>query len=339
MTAVEFWECVVAAVLLWGNAFVAITRIGNRITALYPMRPDRVVIRRESDGSLSYTYTWAGQTQTFAESDILHIKGFSLDGYMGISPIGNARNSLGAARAAERASSSVFKNGMRPSGVLTAPEYLTDPQREDAKAILAGFKGAANTGGTPLLEGGWTWQSLSIPPEDAQLLETRAFQVEQLCRWFDVPPIMIGHMDKQTSWGTGVEQIMLHFYTSCLRAHLKRIEQAIAKSLITAADEAAGIYVEFNIDGLLRADSAARASLYSTYVQNGIMNRDDVRAKENLPPIPGGGGKEFTVQANLIPIDKLGEIASMSSDKPVQPGSAVANTSGAQATRIPEIKQ
>jgi HK97 family phage portal protein len=339
MTSVEFWEAVVAHILLWGNAFIGITRFGARIVALTPMRPDRVIVRREPDGALSYTYTWAGKSETYPEDEVLHIKGFSLDGYMGLSPIAMARQSLGAARAAERASASVFRNGMRPSGLLKAPDYLTAPQREDAKAILENFKGSINTGKVPLIEGGWDFQPMVIPPNDAQMLETRAFNVEELCRWFDVPPVMIGHMDKQSSWGTGVEQIMLHFYTSCLRAHLERIEQAIKGSLITPDDMKRGVYAEFSIEGLLRADSAGRASYYSTMVQNGMLTRNEARAYENLPRMPGGD--DLTVQSNLIPVSDLGLIARMPREKPVEPGAAIVPPSPQNGSSAPiaEIKQ
>jgi HK97 family phage portal protein len=307
MTAVEFWEAAVSHLLLWGNAYLAVRRMGARIAAIYPMRPDRVTVRREPDGSLTYSYTWNGQTETLRDSDVLHIKGFSLDGYLGLSPIAMARNSLGAARAAERASAAIFRNGMRPSGTLTAPGYLTPAQREDAKKILENFKGAQNNGSVPLLEGGWKFDSLSIPPNDAQMLETRAFNVEELCRWFDVPPIMIGHMEKTTSWGSGVEQIMLHFYTTCLRTHLVRIESAINTGLLTPNDQAKGVFARFNHEGLLRADSTGRASYLSTMVQNGLMTRNEARAKENLPRIEGGD--DLTAQSNLAPIGMLGQQA------------------------------
>jgi HK97 family phage portal protein len=208
MTAVEFWEAVAAAILLWGNAFIAITRFGARIVALTPLRPDRVTLRIEANGARTYVYSWNGQTQFLPESAVLHIKGFSLDGYMGISPIGVARNNLGAARAAERASTAVFRNGMRPSGIATSPDYLTAERREQAKVMLANYQGAMNTGKVPLLEGGWKFEPLTIPPNDAQMLETQSFHVEVICRWFDVPPIMIGHMDKSTTLGSSTEQVM-----------------------------------------------------------------------------------------------------------------------------------
>lgn len=333
MTAVEFWEAMVGCYLLWGNAFAAISRSGSKIVAIVPMRPDRVTLRRDTEGAITYTYTFGGQVHQFAEEEVLHIKAFSLDGLMGMSPVAQARQSLGAARAAERASSSIFRNGMRPSGALKAPTYLTDPQREQAKQILQNFKGAAATGATPLLEGGWDWVQLTIPPEDAQMLETRAFHVEQICRWFDVPPVLVGHSG-QTTWGSGIEQIMLGWLTLGLRSHLKRIEQAIWRRLLTSAEQST-YYAEFNVDALLRADSAARASQMASLAQNGLRTRNELRALDNMPPV--AGGDDLTVQSNLMPIDKLGVVSTMPKEKPVDPGAAlVTATTGANIPGKPK---
>ena len=187
------------------------------------------------------------------------------------------------------------------------------------RELIGGFQGSQNAGKVPVMEGGIEFKPLSLPPEDGQLLESRSFHVEQLCRWFDVPPIMIGHMEKSTAWGTGMEQMMLWFLTFSLRPHLERIEQAIKRDLVSPADD--GIVAEFKVEGLLRADSAARATLYSSLVQNGIQTRNEVRRLENLPSVDGGD--DLTVQTNLIPIQDLGKIATMPKDKPVEPGEAV----------------
>lgn len=318
MTATEYWEAVAASVLLWGNSYSAIERNAGGITAITPMRPDRVTVRREPDGSLSYTYSWQGQVSRYSEDDIFHVKGFSLDGLMGISPVAQARQVLGTATAAEKVAASFFRNGMRPSAVMIAPTYLTTQQRADSKAYVEGFTGSLNAGRVPLLEGGWDIKTLSLPPDDAQLLATRSFQVAQICRWFDVPPVMIGHMEKSTAWGTGLEQMMLWFLTFSLRPHLKRIEQAIGKTLLKPAEQQRN-YAEFNLDGLLRADSAARAALYSVYAQNGLRTRNEIRALDNLPPLPGGD--DLTVQSNLLPIDRLGEVPPSEQTAP-NPGSS-----------------
>lgn len=343
MTAVEFWEAMVGCILLWGNAYAAKTMGGPgnaRIVALDPLRPDRISIRPQDDGTLLYVYTWAGQTREYQDSEILHIKGFSLDGYSGLSPIALARQSIAHARAQERSSGAIFRNGMRPSGVLTSPDYLTDKQRVDAKAMLENYRGAQATGKVPLLEGGWTFQTLSIPPDDAQLLASRAFSVETLCRWFDTPPVMVGHPGA-TAWGSGIEQLMLWFLTSCLRAHLKRIEQAVKKDLLTPAERLT-MYAEFNFEGLMRADSAGRSALYSAYAQNGLRTRNELRALDNQPPLPGGD--DLTVQAALIPVKDLGLVARLPRDKVVGPGAAVmpdTSSGGAlpPAKPIAEIKQ
>jgi HK97 family phage portal protein len=306
MTAVEFWECMIGCRMLWGNGYAAIARNGrDQVIALHPLRPDCIAIRRRDDGSLEYEYTFRGQRQVFTEDEIFHLKGFSLDGMVGLSPIAQARNTLATARAAERSSGSFFRNGMRPSGYLKAPAYLTPEQREDAKSILANFKGASQTGSTPLLEGGWEWQALAIPPEEAQLLATRQFHVEQICRWYGTPPILVGH-HSQTTWGSGIEQIILGWLQLSLRADLKRTEQSVGKSLLTPAEQAK-LYAEFNVEGLMRADSSGRAELYSAYAQNGLRTRNELRALDNQPPLPGGD--DLTVQSNLVPIEKLGEVA------------------------------
>lgn len=318
MTATEFWEAMVACVLLWGNAFARIDRgAENRVVALTPLVPEFVIVRRQPDGSLIYTYSYLGKTETLSEDEILHIKGFSLDGLMGMSPIARARHSMGAAIAAEKASASIFRNGLRPSGIFKSPLYLNDVQRAQAAVAMEKYRGAINTGGTPLLEGGWDFVPLTIPPEDAQLLATRSFNVEVLCRWFGVPPIMVGHMEKTTAWGTGMEQMMLWFLTFSLRPHLKRIEQCISKALLSPVEQLT-MFAEFNVEGLLRADSQGRALLYAALAQNGLRTRNELRALDNEPALPGGD--DLTVQTNLIPVQLLGKEAAVRLLKPVDPG-------------------
>ena len=320
MTAVEFWQAMVACKLLWGNSYAEIVRGGGgRVVALLPMRPDRVQFTREVDGSLNYRHSYQGVTQTLQEEDVLHLKGFSLDGQIGMSAIAAGRHSLGTAMGAEEAAGSIFKNGMRPSGYMAAPAYLTTPQREQANGIIERFSGSQNTGKVPLLEGGWKFESLTLPPEDAQLLETRGFNVETICRWFGVSPVMVGHMSKSTAWGSGLEQMNLWFLTYCLRGHLKVIEQAISAKLLSPVEQTR-VYAKFNVEGLMRADSRGRAELFRTYVTNGIMTPNEVRALENLPPLPGGD--QLVMQSAMVPINKLGELATLPRLKPVEPGAS-----------------
>jgi HK97 family phage portal protein len=137
------------------------------------------------------------------------------------------------------------------------------------------------------------------------LLATRSFNIAEMCRWFRVPPFMVGHNDGTTPWGTGMEQQMIGFITFVLRPWCVRIEQGIRKSLLTPV-ERQRYFAEFSMEGLLRADSAARAAFYSSMTQNGIYTRDDCRRLENLP-VRGGNADELTVQSNLLPIEKLGQ--------------------------------
>jgi HK97 family phage portal protein len=315
MTAVNFRVAMVSSLLLWGNAYVAILRSGRTIVGLTPMRPDRVNIQLRSDGSRVYSYSFNGYVEELEEDQVLHIKGFSLDGYYGISPISVARENLGAALAVEHASSSFFANGMRPGGVVKVPAtknstgFLTAEQRVQAEEMLSTFKGSLNSGKWPVLEGGWELTPLVMPPHDAEMLATRQFDVEVLCRWFDVPPIMIGHMGGSTTLGSSTEQVMTHFYKTCIRYHLLNIEAAINTQLFTEAEIQAGYYAEHNIEGLLRADSAARFAIYSTATQNGLMTRNEARALENLPPVEGGD--VLTIQSALVDLKNV--------DKPPEP--------------------
>jgi HK97 family phage portal protein len=317
MTAVEFWEAMCGALLMWGNAYAQIILSGRRVIALIPMRPDRVQVKRNQDGSLTYMYSWMGTSVELPEEEVFHIKGFSLDGIIGLSVLAQGRQTMGSAIAAERASGNFFRNAMRPSGVLTAPQYLTPEQRKRKQEWIDEYTGAINNGRVPLLEGGWKLETLSIPPEDAQLLAVRQFGIEDLCRWFNVPPPMIGHTQSATAWGSGLEQMLLWFLQFCLRPQLKRIEARITKCLI-APGERRTVYAEFNVEGLLRADSNTRARLYATMVDHGLKTRNEIRALENDPPMKGGD--DLTVNAALLPIELLGEFVRGKQDKPLPPG-------------------
>ena len=176
------------------------------------------------------------------------------------------------------------------------------------------FSGSRKTGKVMPLPPGFTFKPLNMSPEDAQLLESRRFNIEEICRWFGVFPILIGHAaDGQTMWGSGVEQINLAWLTLYLGPELQRIEQAIEKQLLTPVDRARGFYVEYTVDALLRADSKSRAELISKHSQNGTRTRNELRALDNLPPRPGGD--ILTVQSNLVPLDQLGA----SPPRPTQP--------------------
>lgn len=306
-TPVEFWECVVASLLLHGNAFLYPTRSAGRVIALDFMLPQSVTVRRRATGDIEYTYIdTAGKRHVLGENEVMHIRGFGTDPLQGLSPLSMGRNVFGAAMAADESASKMFANGMKLGGVLSTDHILKPEQRADVrKSMTEQFTGAVNAGKTMVLEAGMKYQQVSMTPEDAQMLQTRGFNVEEICRWFRTPPWMVGHSAQgATKWGTGMEQEMTAFLTFTLLPWMKRIEQSISRWLLTPI-ERRSFFAKFNPEGLLRADSAARASFYSSMVQNGIYTRDDCREKENLSR-RGGNADELTVQSNLLPIDKLG---------------------------------
>jgi HK97 family phage portal protein len=183
---------------------------------------------------------------------------------------------------------------------------LTKEQRDALEQLLQErFAGAMNSGRPMLLDRGLTWQQLNITPEDAQMLESRKFSGEEICRIFGVPPAMVGYGDKSSNWGTGKEADVLGFVKFTLRRRIKRVEQALQKQLLSAADRAAGVSISFNLDALLRADSAGRASFYQSGLQNGWFTINEVRALENLPPVPGGDVPRMQMQN--VPITEAGQ--------------------------------
>jgi HK97 family phage portal protein len=304
-TAVDFWEFMFASLELQGNAFARVTRTGSKVSGLHPIAPQIVGVRRRNDGVIEYRWSEDGKSYVETDATMLHIRGFGGNPLGGMSTLRFGRNAFSLARAIDRAAGATFKNGLRPSGLMTFKNFLNDQQREIAEKNLAEkFAGAMNAGRPMVLEGGSTWSSLSINPEDAQMLQSRGFSVEEVCRFFGVPPFMVGHTEKTTSWGTGLAEQVLGFQKFTLRRRLKRIEQAVAKQMLTPADIGNGIVVEFNLEGLLRGDSAARASFYTSGLSGGWITINEVRALENLPPVPGGDVPRM--QSQNVPITQAG---------------------------------
>ena len=306
-TALDFWDYMNLSVELWGNGYARKVRgDGGRIIALRPIKPDAIFVRRLPSGPLEYRWTEDGQSFVSTEQDVLHIRGPGGDPLGGMSTLTFARNSFSAAQAADRAAAGMFRNGLRPSGVIKFKEWLTPEQRAVADArITEKYLGAINSGRPFIAEGGMDYQHLSISPEDAQMLETRQFSIEEVCRFFGVPPVLIGHAGASTAWPTSVEQQIIMFVQFTLRRRLKRIEQAIQKQLLSPADRARGVVVEWNIEGLLRGDSAARASFYGAGINAGWLTINEVRARENLPAVTGGETPRIQMQNR--PIEEIGD--------------------------------
>ncbi|MDF2994667.1 MAG: phage portal protein [Xanthobacteraceae bacterium] len=303
-TAVEFWEGVVLSLCLGGNSYSKKEMIGNRLVALTPLSTDLMQVSRNERGARVYRYSDPKGFRTYGEDEIFHVRGFGGAGDVGLSPIAFARQSMGTALAADEMAGSMFANGIRPTGFLTVNEVLKPEQRKQLREnIVEPYVGSSNAGGVMVLEAGVTFQPVTMTPEDSQFLETRQFHVEEICRWFRVPPFMVGHTQNSTSWGSGLEQQLIGFLTFSLRPYLSRIEQAVQRSLIPATLRAT-LKPEFKVEGLLRTDSAARAAFYTVMVQNGIMTRNEVRRLENLPPLPGGD--VLTVQSQNVPLGHNG---------------------------------
>lgn len=301
------WEAVVAAMLFRGAARCEKLMVGERLVGLEFLYPDRLTISRGADGAKEYRYTQEdGRQRRIQASRIWTIPGFSLDGKNGVSVIHYGANVFGAALATDQAAAGTFRRGLMPTVWFKYPNVLKKEQRDDAREMIENrLSGAINAGKPAILENGMEVGNLGIDPVDAQLLESRRFSVEEICRWFRVPPWMVGHTDKSTSWGTGIEQQMIGFLTFTLAPWLKRIEQYIVKDLMSPADRSR-YYPKFAVEGLLRADSAARAAFYSVMVNNGILTRDEVRELEDRAPM-GGNAAVLTVQTALSPLDDLGK--------------------------------
>ncbi|HGG8739011.1 TPA: phage portal protein [Enterobacter asburiae] len=300
MTPSRFMLMVVASICLRGNAFIEKKFIANRLVSLVPLLPQNMVVKRLVTGALEYKYTENGNERVIPVKNIMHIRGFGLDGVCGMMPMKTGRDVIGSAMSVEESAAKIFEQGLQSSGFLTAEQALNDDQRERLREYMAKFTGSKNAGKIMVLEGGLKYQGVTMNPEDAQMLESRAFSIEEICRWFRVPPFMVGHTTKQSSWASSLEGMNLQFLTHTLRPLLVNIEQEIDRCLLDSDDD---VFAEFSVEGLLRADSAGRAAYYTSALQNGWMSRNDVRRLENMPPIEGGD--IYTVQLNLTQLKNL----------------------------------
>lgn len=305
MAAFHFWQAVVASMLLWGNAYCEIHRSGGRVIALDFLMPSRVTPDPDDDGRLRYFFQpRKGARREIAQADMLHIPAFTLDGRMGLSAIRYGADVFGSAMSADDAANTTFKNGMMPTVAFSVDKTLNPTQRAEFRDYVKTISGALNAGKSPVLEQGVKPEMIGINPADAQLLESRGHSIEEICRWFGVPPWMVMKTDKGSNWGTGLEQQQIAFLTYCIMTYTAPIEQCVNKRCLTAVDRIKH-YAEFSLEAFLRADSAGRAAYLSTMGQNGYMTRNEGRHKENLPSMPGGD--ILTVQSNLVPLDQLGK--------------------------------
>lgn len=314
MTSVEFWEMMTASLCLWGNAYAEKIRVAGRVVSLEPLRPEYMTVKRDAAGAIRYLYRKGTESREYTADEILHIKGFGVDGLIGLSPVAMARQTFGRAIATDQASGRVYKQGLSAGGFIKYEKsFATQEIRDAVRDRLQEFSGSPNVGKTMVLENGMEYTPITMPPKDAQLLESRMFNVEEVCRWYAVPPQLIGHISKASSWASSLENTILWFLKTCLRAYLTRIEQAVTKSLGLPA----GSVLKFNLDALERGDSAARAALYAAYSQNGLRTRNELRDLDDMDAIEGGD--ELTVQSNLVPLGMLGDVATAKQQQPQPP--------------------
>jgi len=310
MTSFSFRETLMSHLLLYGNAYAQILRDGGgRVREIYPLLPNKMEVHRGADGKLYYTY-WRDYDEarpqeksggiTFKRDEILHIPGLSHDGISGYSPIDLARNAVGLAAATEEYGSSFFKNGANPGAILEYPGTLEEPDK--VRVIWeALYKGGGNGNRLAVLEDGMTFKQVALRPDQAQFLETRKFQINEIARIFRVPLHMIGDLDKSSF--NNIEQQSMEFVKYTLDPWVVRWEQALRQSLVLPSERGSTV-IKFNLDGLLRGDYATRMNGYATGIQNGFLSQNDVRRLENLNPIPNGD--TYAVNGNMVDLDNIG---------------------------------
>ena len=329
MTSFIFRETLMTHLLLWGNAYSQIIRNGKgEVVALYPLMPDRMKVDRDEHGRLYYEYTVydsddvdgrkgtnkVGRTVRLQPHDVLHIPGLRFDGLVGYSPIAMAKNAIGLAIATEEYGSKFFANGAAPSGVLEHPGTIKDPSKV-RESWQATFGGSGNANKIAVLEEGMKYTPISISPEQAQFLETRKFQIDEIARIFRVPPHMIGDLEKSSF--NNIEQQSLEFVKYTLDPWVSRWEQAMVRALLTP-DEKKKYFFKFNVDGLLRGDYQSRMNGYATARQNGWMSANDIRELENLDRIPAEqGGDLYLINGNMTKLEDAGIFAAGNNGKEV----------------------
>jgi HK97 family phage portal protein len=295
-TSFIFREAMMTSLLLWGNAYAQIKRDkGGHTSELWYLKPNCMTVSREN-GRLKYEYAEDAQTLRFTADEIFHVRGLSMDGVKGLSPIAQAREAVGLALAAEEYGTRFFGNGARPGGVIEFPGVMKEPERlRDSWNKV--FQGAQNSHKVAILEQGSKYHAIGIPPEEAQFLETRKFQINEICRIFRVPPHLVGDLEKATF--SNIEHQSIEFVEHTVRPWLVRWEQEIWRSLL-AESERKTYFARFNVDGLLRGDYATRMQGYSVGRQNGWLSANDIRRLENLNPIAKDeGGDLYLVNGNM----------------------------------------
>ena len=321
MTSFVFRETLMSHLLIYGNAYAQIIRNGRgEVMGLYPLMPDKIKADRDERNRLIYKYSrYDEQNPNFREQgeiilpaeQVLHIPGLGFDGLVGYSPIAMAKNAIGLAVACDEYGASFFANGASPSAVLEHPGVIKNPER--VREAWHRAYGSGNAHRTAILEEGMKYTPISIPNNEAQFLETRKFQIEEIARLYRVPLHMIGDLDHATF--SNIEQMSLEFVMYTLSPWLSRWEQAMMKALLSDSEKGK-YFIKFNVEGLLRGDYASRMQGYSIGIQNGFLCPNDVRMLEDMNYIPDEeGGNTFMVNGSMTPLKNAGAAYNKGGDK------------------------
>lgn len=316
MTSFVFRETLMSHLLIWGNAYAQIIRDGaGRVLGLYPLLPDKMDVQRDDRGNIYYVYSRnSDENPMFKEygdirlkaEEVLHIPGLGFDGLIGYSPIAMAKNAVGMTLACEEYGASFFANGANPGGVLEHPGVLKDPSkvRESWNSV---YRGVNNAHKIAVLEEGMKYQQIGIPPEEAQFLETRKFQINEIARLYRIPPHMVGDLDKSSF--SNIEQQSLEFVKYTLDPWVIRWEQSLQRSLLLPGEKGK-YFIKLNVDGLLRGDYQSRMNGYAVGRQNGWFSANDIREMENMNPIPDEqGGNLYLINGAMTKLEDAGAFA------------------------------
>ena len=305
-TAFEWREMQQGHVLTRGNAFSQIVRSrAGTIMELVPLNPARMKLQLTEGGDLVYVYRdSSGESEAFSPREILHTRGFGSNGFTGYSPVSLFREGIGLSLAMEKQGSAWMGNQARPSGILTTPETLSDPQKENLKASWESAYSGVNQGRVAVMEYGLEWQAIGFNAEDAQFIEGRVFQVSEVARMFNVPPNKLHELSR--AHFNNVEQANLSWVIDSVRPWAERLEQRYDISLLSEGQRSGGLFFKFQLEGLLRGDQTARAAFYNSLFQLGSLSPNDIREKEDMNPVDGGD--EYFVQLNMVPLSQATEV-------------------------------
>ncbi|MFW6060923.1 MAG: phage portal protein, partial [Phycisphaeraceae bacterium] len=291
-TAYEFKQLIMGHLLLRGNAYVFVARAGGEVHELVPLNPANMWLEQISDLELIYHYTrFDGAQIDFSQFEIMHLRGLSTDGVVGLSPIAAAREAIGLAAQSEKHAAKLFANGARLGGVLSTEQAL---QQEAIERLRDQFErlyaGVENSHKTVVLEQGMQWTKVGMTAEEGQFIESRKFSRSEIAMFFGVPPHMLGDVDKSTSWGSGIEQQAIGFINNTLLPWIEAIQQAIWRDLIMPSGNSSRL-AKFDTEPFTRGDFLTRQQGLEIMARNNVIDANEWRKREGMNPKPGGDGQ------------------------------------------------